>query len=295
MMQMTQPRAEVSETIVAHYSELAFRALLAEVNLTPKPGLVDRNNCGAHKDMALEDFQQSAAAIRPYFPRFIQLGASTATLPECEVLQNLRPIGIACEAAMFRATEGVNTHKGSIFSLGLLCAAIGRLHQQQRAITPMAICQTVAAFCHGITERELHHNNHQQTAGQRLFRQLGLTGARGEAEAGYPLVINMALPHYHALLTQATDPELALLDTLLLLMAHNGDTNVASRGGMAGLSWLQEYARTLLANGGIRKPADLRHLQEFDHACIARNLSPGGSADLLIITWLLAQISQYHP
>lgn len=298
MMQIAQPHVDcagIPEEIVAHYSELAFRALLVEVNLTPKPGLVDRHNCGAHKDMALEDFYRSANAIRLFLPRFIQMGAAMASRPECETLKNLRPIGIECEAAMFRATAGVNTHKGSIFSLGLLCAAIGRLHQQQRATTPAAICETVAAFCLGITRRELQQNNLQETAGQRLFRQSGLTGARGEAEAGYPLVLTRALPHYHSKLAQGTNPELALLDTLLVLMAHNGDTNVASRGGSAGLSWLQQCAQKLPRNGGIQQPEDLDHLYDFDAACITRNLSPGGSADLLIITWFLAQISPYTP
>ncbi|WP_176265142.1 triphosphoribosyl-dephospho-CoA synthase, partial [Salmonella enterica] len=95
-------------------------------------------------------------------------------------------------------------------------------------------------FCRGLTTRELRQNNLQLTAGQRLYQQLGLTGARGEAEAGYPLVIRHALPHYRALLAQGRDPELALLDTLLLLMSLNGDTNVASRGGADGLRWLQQ-------------------------------------------------------
>ena len=146
----------------------------------------------------------------------------------------------------------------------------------------------------GLTERELRQNNQQLTAGQRLYQQLGLTGARGEAEAGYPLVIQHALPHYRALLTQGRDPELALLDTLLLLMSINGDTNVASRGGAEGLRWLQQQATALMQQGGIRTPADLEYLHQFDQQCIERNLSPGGCADLLIVTWFLAQISQVH-
>ncbi|MGE9093098.1 triphosphoribosyl-dephospho-CoA synthase, partial [Escherichia coli] len=112
-------------------------------------------------------------------------------------------------------TAGVNTHKGSIFSLGLLCAAIGRLLQLNQPVTPTTVCSTAASFCRGLTDRELRTNNSQLTAGQRLYQQLGLTGARGEAEAGYPLVINHALPHYLTLLDQGLDPELALLDTLL--------------------------------------------------------------------------------
>ncbi|WP_254493335.1 triphosphoribosyl-dephospho-CoA synthase, partial [Salmonella enterica] len=82
---------------------------------------------------------------------------------------------------------------------------------------------TAADFCRGLTTRERLQNNLQLTAGQRLYQQLGLTGERGEAEAGYPLVIRHALPHYRALLALGRDPELALLDTLLLLMSLNGD------------------------------------------------------------------------
>lgn len=164
--------------------------------------------------MSLTDFHRSALAIQAWLPRFIEYGACSAQMPADAVLTGLRPLGMACEADMFRATAGVNTHKGSIFSLGLLCAAIGRLHQQQQPITPETICTTAAHFCRGLTERELRNNNQQLTAGQRLYQQLGLTGARGEAEAGYPVVIRHALPHYRALLAEGRDPDLALLDTL---------------------------------------------------------------------------------
>ncbi|EHD05545.1 CitG protein [Salmonella enterica subsp. enterica serovar Wandsworth str. A4-580] len=256
--------------------------------------------------MALADFHRSAEAIRHWLPRFMEYGASCTRLPPESVLAGLRPLGMACEAAMFRATAGVNTHKGSIFSLGLLCAAIGRLYQLRQPIAAETLCATAADFCRtlcataadffcrGLTTRELRQNNLQLTAGQRLYQQLGLTGARGEAEAGYPLVIRHALPHYRALLAQGRDPELALLDTLLLLMSLNGDTNVASRGGADGLRWLQQQAAVLLHQGGIRTPDDLVYLHRFDQQCIERNLSPGGSADLLIVTWFLAQISQVN-
>lgn len=217
---------KLATSLIDEYALLGWRAMLTEVNLSPKPGLVDRINCGAHKDMALEDFHRSALAIQGWLPRFIEFGACSAEMAPEAVLHGLRPIGMACEGDMFRATAGVNTHKGSIFSLGLLCAAIGRLLQLNQPVTPTTVCSTAASFCRGLTDRELRTNNSQLTAGQRLYQQLGLTGARGEAEAGYPLVINHALPHYLTLLDQGLDPELALLDTLLLLMAINGDTNV---------------------------------------------------------------------
>ncbi|SPW31102.1 triphosphoribosyl-dephospho-CoA synthase [Edwardsiella tarda] len=196
-------------------------------------GLVDRHNNGAHYDMAHSDFLRSADAIAPWLSRFVEYGAASAALEASDALAGLRALGQACEADMFRATAGVNTHKGSIFSLGLLCAAIGRSHQRGHDLTPERLCDYAAQFCRGLVARELAALSVDQasTAGQRLFVTLGITGARGEAEAGYPLVRQLALPHYRHLLTCGRDPELALLDTLLLLMAHNQDTNVAARGG----------------------------------------------------------------
>lgn len=279
-------------SLAGRYGDLALHAMLTEVNLSPKPGLVDRLNCGAHQDMTLGDFYRSARAIAPWFSHFITLGARTAALREADILAQLRPVGLACEADMFRATAGVNTHKGTIFSLGLLCTAVGRLHQQKQRITPDALGATVAAFCRGITARELQQSTGPLTAGQRLYRLLGLRGARGEAEAGYPLVCQLALPHYRSLLAAGTEPEFALLDTLMLLMAHNGDTNIASRGGLDGLLWLQQQAKRVMGEGGIRRAGDLQKLHDLDRQCIARNLSPGGSADLLIVTWFLNEISR---
>lgn len=288
MMPNTRCRAE--NTLAEQVAELAWRAMIAEVELSPKPGLVDRHNSGAHKDMALEDFYRSANAIYPWLAGFVRYGAARAGLAACSVLPGLRQLGLACEADMFRATAGVNTHKGSIFSLGLLCAAAGRLHQHHQPLTPKNMCSTVASFCHGLTARELQRDNPQQTAGQRLYLTLGLTGARGQAESGYPLVLQFALPHLRKRRTQHLSAERAWLDTLLVLMAYNGDTNVASRGGLHGLLWLQQQARSLLHCDSVLKDKALRALRTFDQQCIARNLSPGGSADLLIVTHFLDQL-----
>ncbi|AGB83159.1 triphosphoribosyl-dephospho-CoA synthase CitG [Serratia sp. FGI94] len=266
----------------------AYRALLSEVNLTPKPGLVDRDNNGAHRDMHIGHFYRSARAIGVWLPRFIRQGRQDAALPADRVLARLRPLGLACENQMFRATGGVNTHKGSVFALGLLCCAFGRLPSSGR--TPAALCAEVAAICRGLTARELRRNNAGQTAGQRLYRRYGLGGARGEAEAGFPLVLHGALPRYLRRLRQGDDAQSALQDCLLWLMAHNDDTNVAARGGMEGLRWLQQRASQLLAQGGAGGSEGNARLRRFDAECIARHLSPGGSADLLMVTWLLAQM-----
>ncbi|WP_127958254.1 triphosphoribosyl-dephospho-CoA synthase CitG [Serratia microhaemolytica] len=273
------------------FADLAFQALLVEVNLTPKPGLVDRNNSGAHRDMELGHFYRSARTIAAWLPRFIRQGIEDAELPVEQQLARLRPLGVVCEQQMFQATGGINTHKGSIFSLSLLCSAFGRLQQLRQPIDAESLCQQVAQICRGLVKRELIDNNRGRSAGERLFNRLGLSGARGEAESGFHRVIGGALPHYCRRLAEGAGEQAALLDSLLWLMAHNNDTNVAARGGLQGLHWLQQRALRLLAQGGAVAPQGIRQLQLFDAACIRRNLSPGGSADLLIVTWLLAQLA----
>jgi len=274
-------------------ADLSCRAMLKEADLTPKPGLVDRDNNGAHQDMCLADFHRSAHAIRAELPAFTQVGMKCAALPPPASLPLLRPIGIAAEQAMLAATNGVNTHKGAIFSLGLLNAAAGRLWARGQPLTPAALCRTVAGLCSGIVARELAANPYAPgllSAGLILYRQLGLSGARGQAEAGWPLVLNYALPAYRAVRAAGAAEDCALLNALLLLMAHNDDTNLAARGGLSGLKWAQARAQNLLSRGGVQSAADYPALHEFNRQCIIRNLSPGGSADLLIITWLLAHL-----
>ena len=251
---------------------LAEAALWQELDLTPKPGLVDKFNNGAHRDMDHRLFECSIQAITPWFRRFAELGESYAHLPANQQLRLIRPMGMACEQAMYAATDGVNTHKGGIFALGLLCFAAGRLGEMSQA----SLCDEVSAICHGLVARELGGRRLQATAGERQFHQFGLTGARGEAESGFATV-RRVLPGWNG----------RGLHTLLLrLMAVNPDSNLVSRGGMAGLRYVQGYAQQLLAQGW-----DEQDLMMMDDALIARNLSPGGSADLLSVGWVLSGVT----
>lgn len=287
-MQLVKQLHHINEKLANYYSQLAWQAMLAEVNLTPKPGLVDKHNTGAHKDMALTDFHLSANAIAKHFPYFLEAGAEYKDLPIEHVLARIRPIGIACETAMFHATQGVNTHKGSIFSLGLVLTAIGRLVALQQVISPANISAVVEKMCAGITD-ELKQATDKPTAGHRLYQQYGLTGARGEAEAGYQLVLNHSLPYYLQQLAKGKAADIALLDTLILLMSLNDDTNIVNRGGIKGLAWVKQRAEQLLA-AGINTHNDLIKIKQFDNECIVQNVSPGGSADLLILTWFFARL-----
>lgn len=268
----------------------AGQALLKEVMLTPKPGLVDQRNSGAHRDMDLQMFLDSARALSPWFPRFVEIGASGGqSVSSRGLLPPLRSAGLLCEAAMFRATHGVNTHKGAIFSLGLLCSAAGRLIATGASLNREAICAQVADTCNGLVERELAAGSPSRTAGERMFRRHGLAGARGEAESGYATVRSAALPAFDKLRRDGVSEELALSQALLKLFAVNGDTNLVSRGGLAGLEYVRRCAAGMLSSGGVLAPDGLCRMAAFDDDLIARNLSPSGSADLLAVTWFLAQ------
>jgi len=276
-------------TIVSLIASCAHRALLAELMLTPKPGLVDRRNSGAHRDMDMQTFLASARAIAPWWACFVKIGYACAHIPARDFLPLARPAGILCERTMLQATGGVNTHRGAIFSLGLLCCAAGRLLAAGIGLTRERICAEVANICVGLLARELSDTHAMQTDGERSFRRHGLTGARGEAASGYLLVRTVALPVYDRLRLDGVGDNVALLQVLLHLLAVNGDTNLVSRGGLAGLNYVRTYARKLLREGGALAPDGFEKMEAFDDELIARHLSPGGSADLLAVTWFLAR------
>ncbi|MDV5138761.1 triphosphoribosyl-dephospho-CoA synthase CitG [Chimaeribacter arupi] len=278
------PRTPLREQLVQQMGE----ALLQEVMLTPKPGLVDKRNNGAHRDMNLGLFVRSIEALLSQMPRFYDLGFSTAALAPVQVLPMLRPLGLAGEAQMLRTTGGVNTHKGAIFAFGLLLAAAGRLTALQRPLAQQPLCETVSHFCRGLVQRELGGITAPRTAGERLYQQHGLTGARGEAESGFHTVRSVALPTWRRMMAKTGQKEQAQLQVLLHLMAWNADTNLAARGGMAGLHYVQQQAQGLLWQGGVQAPDGAARLYALDDALIARHLSPGGSADLLAVTLFLA-------
>lgn len=259
------------------------QALLAELALTPKPGLVDRQNNGSHKDMNYQTFERSAAALRPFWADFVRKGIETANLPESQILAEIRPLGRQAEQAMFQATNQINTHKGAIFAFGLVCCAIGRLFGVSAQMDLEQICQIVAKMTQGISlELQNYPDNQPLTAGVRIFREYGLTGARGEAEAGFPLVRKL-----FPLWDSKRDPQHQGLILLTALMAENTDTNVIHRGGRVGLEFVQNEARKRLDSPEFLQDqqACVASLNAFDQACIERNLSAGGSADLLALTF----------
>ena len=98
------------------------QALMEEVYTTPKPGLVDREDTGAHTDMNCQTFQKSTEAIAEDLAAMFVAGYSWEAAPET-LFPLLRERGKKTEEKMFAATGGVNTHKGIIFTIDILATA----------------------------------------------------------------------------------------------------------------------------------------------------------------------------
>ena len=236
--------------------EMAENALLAEVHFTPKPGLVDEANNGAHRDMDVPLFERSAHALRPCFEEFVRLGIQGAS-PAA-----LQQAGVRAEQAMFAATGGVNTHKGAIYSGALLLHAAGRLlsGEEEGDLCELA-AQTAAAIpaptgTHGAAVRAC------------------CGGIRTEAVSGYPTA--------QAVLRQLRQS--GPLDALLLSMSRVDDSTLWHRGGAEGAQLVRSRAADILAAPASEREARTRRL---DAELIERNLSPGGSADLLAMAFFL--------
>lgn len=244
-----------------HLSELAVQALIDEVDLTPKPGLVDRRNNGAHRDMDRPLFHRSAQALRPYFRRAVELGLSAG--PDC--MPDLQQAGLEAEEVMLAATSGVNTHKGIIYAFGLVLAGLG-----------IVLTRGGDLFEHTTVLAAQQHIPTASTHGSEAGRLYGASGARGEALSGFP--------HARRACTVLTESGGDALPALLTLLAEVEDTNLLHRGGPDGLRFVRENAAAILSG-----PAEdyARRLQALDDACIARNLSPGGCADLMALALLL--------
>ena len=268
-------------------SALATESLLAEVNVTPKPGLVDRRNSGSHRDMDHTLFEKSAAALAPFWGTCFTTGRKTAECSPEETFRQLRTVGLEAEQIMFAATNGVNTHKGAIFLLGTLCGAVGRLWdidgERPDSERLLAECEKMTASAMN-AEFDRIRQQGPRTTGERFYLSLGLRGARGEAADGLPGVRNIALPSLKKLLAAGYSEEHAAAVTLLHLIALGTDTNLFHRGGAEGALWAAQEARKLIGND--RVPA-LEEIEELDHRFIRRNLSPGGCADLLAVTLFL--------
>jgi len=206
----------------------------------------------------------------------------------------LQRLGITAEAAMLAATGGVNTHRGAIFNLGLLCAAAGRLLADGETPGAAATCAVVSRVWGAeiLTGLAATPEAALLSHGLSVARRYGSGGARQEAASGFPAALEVGLPAYRQALAATGDGELAAVQALFALIAELEDTNLLWRGGRPGLAHGRQAAAGFLAAGGVLAADWRAHAAAIDRDFVARNLSPGGSADLLGVTLFLAELER---
>ncbi len=248
--------------VMAH---LATEALKRELSLTPKPGLVDRADNGAHADM---DFALMTRSIDALTPGLVAM-AKASNVAEAVAR------GQEAEKAMFDATCGVNTHKGAIFCIGITLLAAMHLYRQGEEITLSALSEAISRLAAEIADEPTYSH------GSEARRRYKVGGALGNAYDGYRRLFDSWLPYYR----KHRDDRDAEYKTLLTIMTEIDDTNVLHRAGEEGAKWLKEQSAKLLADFSIDR------LQTFNAECTARNISPGGAADMLSLTILIDSIT----
>lgn len=284
---MSKNRMQLSEDttgkIAAEIGIKAWRALLEEVYTTPKPGLVDFYSQGAHKDMDIHTFQRSANALLPYFIYMAEQGYTLFCSPE-ELFCSVRGIGVLAEQAMYRATGGVNTHKGLIFTIGIFCAAAGRcLREENTFLTLESLLHMEQQMVSDTLKRELLsiYSGDAVSHGEKNLKKYGTAGVRGEAIRAYPAIVNLAIPTIQKGLVEKKPWNRIKLQTLFTLMSEVEDSNVISRHNPETLLEVKKEAKKFLENGGAYAEDAMERLYQMDMDYTKRNISSGGCADLL--------------
>lgn len=263
--------------------EQASASLLGEVWTTPKPGLVDRNNNGAHTDMNLAMFEASAAALEKSFIRCAQAGAQ-ASRDMSALAAELRKTGLEAEKRMYEVTGGVNTHKGAIFSMGILCAAAAMMPQGEVSMTRLQQnCREIAAAL-------LEEDKASETHGLKAREACGTGGIRKEALSGFETAFCTGLPAIEEAMKAGCGEKKACVYALMRIMETTEDSNLVHRGGISGAEYARAEARRLTKDGPASM--DMDAVSILDEEFIRRNLSPGGSADLLAFSVMLYRIKK---
>lgn len=295
MMERTGICGAVSEKMAAYISAeigtKAWEALLEEVYTTPKPGLVDLYSSGAHRDMDVHTFEKARMHCGLILPGWHIRDMYSVVLMK-SLFRQIRGTGMAAEQAMYRATGHVNTHKGLIFTLGIYCAAAGRCMAEQGQVTEERLRTIQQRMTVRILEREIADMKGRAAAshGEKNFQKYGAAGIRGEAIQGYRPIWESALPVLREGIREKRDFNAVKLQTLFVLMRRVEDSNILARRGFGALERVREEAADFLGRGGAYRDGAMRELAETDAEYIRRNISPGGSADLLAAAVFLLKI-----
>jgi len=262
-----------SKRSAAAIGRAATLALHDELALAPKPGLVSFVDSGSHTDMDAHTFMRSLFALRGTFVEMAELGARHAPFAE------LQACGLAAEARMQAATGGVNTHRGAIFTLGLLCAAVAAAQTDGCAVGAQAARRALRHhWGEALAER---CGRRSQLPGGRAAQRFGLRSASAEAAQGLPVLFETALPAWNRARQQGLSGTRLHLQVFFAILAVLDDANLAHRGGIEGLQFARGQARAFLAAGGAARATALDEAWAIHRAFVARRLSAGGCADML--------------
>ncbi|MGX7031472.1 triphosphoribosyl-dephospho-CoA synthase CitG [Vagococcus zengguangii] len=272
--------------ILNKIANLATEALIIEATLTPKPGLVDTANSGAHDDMDFFLFIKSALSLEKYFNQYLTEGYYHKGSPT-ELFKKIRIIGIEAEKDMFATTEQVNTHKGANFSLALLLSSMGyHLKNGLPEDYPLflgLVFNYIKKMTTDLSQQDFEtlETKKELTHGEKLYLKHGIKGIRGEAEAGFP-TLNNVLSH-HQILSQNKNKKKHYLLALLYIMSILEDSNIINRGGHAALKMVQHRAHSMFERylSNDSEDAFIEEILRFDNQLITQHLSSGGAADIL--------------
>ncbi|NEW80953.1 MAG: hypothetical protein GZ094_01090 [Mariniphaga sp.] len=269
-------RQQHEAAMIKKLSSFAQQAILSELSLTPKPGLVDKFSNGSHSDMNYQTFIDSTAAISPWFAELVHEGFSFNDNDLTKALPLIRNIGLRMESAMYEATQNVNTQKGIVFLMGLSLFACGRLFSQTDQFSIEEFRGIIQDICKDLVSKEMTDSLKMvKSHGEDIFDQHGFGGARAEAESGFATVFDFGLPRL-AGVAKLNDE--VLLQTFFAIAANNNDTNILYRSNAEVSGVFKHLCKNALADFN-----DQNYSAVIDF-CKSENISPGGSADLLAVT-----------
>ncbi|KAA8734867.1 triphosphoribosyl-dephospho-CoA synthase [Acinetobacter qingfengensis] len=279
---------KTSFNLAEYLADVAVQALLDEVNLSPKPALVDQRGCGAHDDLNLQLMEASAHSLSPMFKLMAEAGQEHGVI--CQALrEHIGVLGRQGEQQMLNITQGINTHRGAIWSMGLMVTAASITYWQPEHLTVLGLCQTAGQIAcledRFLPKATLSH-------GQKVREKFGVHGAKQHAQQGFPVITQYGFPQLLCSRQNGIPEKFAQLDALLSMMAHISDTCVIHRAGLSGLKCMQIGAQQVLDLGGSATFAGRQRLKQLETDLLVMRASAGGAADLLATLLFLDRVQQ---
>ena len=264
-------------------AKLATKALLYEVSISPKAGLVSRLSNGSHRDMDFYTFIDSSLSLSKYFSECFIYGQKNDFYSP-NFFKNLRDLGKKAEKEMYKATNGINTHKGTIFSMGILISVLASCLKESKEIDLRLLSEKIKNMCSPLSN-ELESTNNFSTYGEKAYKKYHLTGARGLAISGYNIVLLDGINKLKKL-TKILDFETSCILLLFYYISILDDTNIVNRANFETLKEIQMLCKNIYEDNikFLSKEKIKNEMSNLNDVFIEKNISAGGSADLLILT-----------